>query len=102
MNSRLHGYLGLANRARKALIGEAINKGWSKGRMYLLIIARDASLGTQEKIEQKARHYQIAICYVESKAELGLALGYDEVSAIANSDRNLANKIQEVIKEETK
>jgi hypothetical protein len=32
MNNRVSGYLGLANRAGEALVGEAITKVWSSGR----------------------------------------------------------------------
>jgi len=101
MNTRLHGYLGLANRARKALVGEAIVKTWEKGKIKLLIIALDASERNAEKLTLRALDSHIATLRLMSKAELGSALGLSEVSAVAITEPGLARRIIEVIEEET-
>jgi ribosomal protein L7Ae-like RNA K-turn-binding protein len=100
MSNRLHGYLGLANRAGKALVGEAIIKVWEKRKIHLLLIAQDAKSRTVEKLVKRAQEQNITIKYVLSKAELGLALGFNEVSSIALCDKGLAQQIILVIKEE--
>jgi len=102
MNNRINGYLGLANRAGKALVGEAITKVWVKRKIYLLIMAEDAMSKTQEKLAKIAREQNITIIYAFSKAELGHALGFDEVSTVAISDKGLASAIISVIKEDNK
>ncbi len=102
MNNRVSGYLGLANRAGKALVGEAITKVWSKRKIYALIMAIDAASKTQEKLAKLAHQQNVPTIYAFSKAELGRALGFEEVSTVAISDRGLASQIISVIKEDNK
>lgn len=101
MNERLSGYLGLANRAGRALVGEAIAKLWTKRKIYVLITANDAHSNTQTKLVQLAKQADITIIYMASKAELGQALGFNEVSSVAITDKGLAQQIIAISKEET-
>ncbi|MFA5421507.1 MAG: ribosomal L7Ae/L30e/S12e/Gadd45 family protein [Bacilli bacterium] len=100
MNDRVHGYLGLALRAGKALVGEAIIKVWSVRPIYLLLIAVDATSHTQNKLAARARDEKVTVLHAYRKAELGRALGFDEVSSVAISDKGLAQQIIDVIKED--
>ena len=102
MNERLRGYLGLANRAGKALIGEAIAKMWTRKKIFLLIMASDAHSNTQAKLAHAAELDKILVIRLSSKAELGQALGFDEVSTVAIIDKGLSQAIIDVIKEEEK
>lgn len=102
MNNRVSGYLGLANRAGKALVGEAITKVWSKRKIYLLIMALDAVSKTQEKLAKLAREQNVTTIYAYRKTELGHALGFAEVSTVAISDKGLAAQLISVIKEDNK
>jgi len=102
MNERLRGYLGLANRAGKALVGEAINKMWTRKKIFVLIMANDAHSNTQAKLAQAAEVDHILVLRLASKAELGQALGFAEVSTVAIIDKGLSQAIIDVIKEEVK
>lgn len=102
MNERLRGYLGLANRAGRALVGEAIVKMWTRKKIFVLIMADDAHSNTQAKLVQAAKIDNILVIRMASKAELGQALGFDEVSSVAIIDKGLAQAIIAVIKEEVK
>ncbi|NCA96690.1 MAG: 50S ribosomal protein L7ae [Bacteroidia bacterium] len=102
MNERLRGYLGLANRAGKALVGEAITKMWIRKKIFLLLMADDSHSNTQAKLAQAAEIDHILVIRLANKAELGQALGFDEVSSVAIIDKGLARAIIAVIKEEEK
>jgi len=100
MNERLRGYLGLAHRGRKALIGKAIYEESSRRKIFAIVLANDAQSTTQDKLVARAKTTNIPVYFAGSKAELGQALGLREVSSIAISDKGLATQIIAVIKEE--
>ena len=70
MNNRVSGYLGLANRAGKALVGEAITKVWSKRKIYLLIMALDAVSKTQKKLAKQTLEQNLKTIYAYRKTLL--------------------------------
>ncbi|MGB4430453.1 MAG: ribosomal L7Ae/L30e/S12e/Gadd45 family protein [Limnochordia bacterium] len=106
MNSRnnnedkFYSYLGLATRAGKAVSGEdAVEGAVRRGRVLLMIIARDASQNTRRKFSALARNYQVPAAIAGSKALLGQAMGKAPRAVVGIADRNFAKVIGENVRE---
>ncbi len=91
------GFLGLLNRGGALLIGDALRLGIKKAS--LIVLAEDAKDATKRFYEEKASFRAIPILWMESKEELGHAIGYDEVAAIGVKDQKAARKLAALLKE---
>lgn len=99
MNEALiYNYLGIAQRAGKIVSGEntLINKG-NFQKYTLLIIANDASQAVKKKFINKAINNNIHYLLFGNKENLGKAIGKSPRTVLALTDRNLAQKIMELI-----
>jgi ribosomal protein L7Ae-like RNA K-turn-binding protein len=94
VNEKTLGFLGLLYRGREVVIGEAILEKMPKG--FLLLLASDAASGTVREYLPKAEHAGVKTLTLATKAELGRALGHDEVSAILILSKKAAAKILQV------
>ena len=72
-------FLGLLNRGGKIVFGPGLEH--SLGKANLLLIASDAS--SPSKMQDKAVAAGIVTISTYTKAELGQALGYEELSFVA-------------------
>jgi ribosomal protein L7Ae-like RNA K-turn-binding protein len=93
-NEKTLGFLGLLYRGREVVIGEAIIEKMPKG--FLLVLAADAAGNTVREYLPKAEHAGVPTLTLATKAELGRALGHDEVSAILVLSKKAAAKIIQV------
>ena len=77
-------FLGLLNRGGKLRIGEDC---LHSRRPALLLIASDASANSKKKYLEFALSRNLRALENHTKAELGLALGYEELSAVLIEDQ---------------
>ena len=91
-------FLGLLNRGGKTLIGDIIYKKIDK--VYLIIIARDASSNTKKALMDKVLSYNIKVSFVDSGDELGQALGFQNLSAVALTDIKASKRYLEKVEKE--
>lgn len=99
MNENLvYNYLGIAQRAGKIVSGE--NTLISKGNFHkytLLIIACDASPAVQKRFTSKAGNNNIDHLLFGNKESLGKAIGKSPRTVLALADRNISQKIMELM-----
>ncbi len=98
MDKKLAGYIGMACRARKILIGDTAIKAIQKKDAKIVLLAEDCSLNTQKKVFDKCTFYQVKVLKVESKAELAYTIGRADVSFVAVVDEGFAKAIQNCLK----
>ncbi|KUO52281.1 MAG: hypothetical protein APF76_04395 [Desulfitibacter sp. BRH_c19] len=94
----VYNYLGIAQRAGKIVSGE--NTLLSKGnfnRYMLLVIATDASEAVKKRFVNKAINNKVEYLLFGDKEKLGLSIGKSPRTVLALIDRNLSQKIEELI-----
>jgi len=94
----IYNYLGIAQRAGKIVSGE--NTLMSKGNFHkytLLIIANDASQAVQKKFINKASNNNVKHLLFGNKENLGQAIGKSPRTVLALADRNISQKIIELM-----
>lgn len=90
--------LGLANRARKVISGEElVVKEVRNGKAKLVLLSSDASSNTEKKITDKCKFYNVPLKKVESREQLGHAIGKDHRVVIAVLDSGFANKLKTLL-----
>ncbi|MFA6801099.1 MAG: ribosomal L7Ae/L30e/S12e/Gadd45 family protein [Acholeplasmataceae bacterium] len=83
--------IGLAFRARKIVIGTDMTLAYlPKNKVYLIILATDASLATKKKIYDKAKTYQVDVLEVVSSQQLSQALGKFGIKVIGVMDQGFS------------
>ncbi|MCP8969035.1 YlxQ family RNA-binding protein [Ectobacillus ponti] len=86
--------LGLANRARKIISGEElVLKEVRSGKAKLVLLAGDASDNTRKRVTDKTTYYHVPLQYVDSRQNLGHAIGRDERVVVAVLDDGFAKKL---------
>lgn len=98
MDNKLAGYLGIAQRARKLLIGETAMKAIQSKEAKLVLIAEDCSLNTQKKILDKCTTYQVEVIKIAHSADLSYAIGRGHIVLVAISDDGFAKAIRNCLK----
>ena len=96
--NKVYNYLGIAQRAGKIVSGE--NTLMSKGNFYkyaLLIIASDASPTVKKRFFNKAENNNVDYLLFGTKESLGNAIGKSPRTVLALADRNISQKIMELI-----
>ncbi|WP_093687393.1 L7Ae/L30e/S12e/Gadd45 family ribosomal protein [Sporolituus thermophilus] len=90
--------LGLAQRAKKVISGEfAVEKAVRSRQVKLLLVAEDASYGTQKKYRDMATYYQVPLSVKLSKEKLGFALGKSARAAVAVTDDGFSKALLELL-----
>jgi ribosomal protein L7Ae-like RNA K-turn-binding protein len=87
MNPQVYGFLGLL-RGGKLLIGSSLLE--AVGKAKLILLAEDASANTQKAALDKAHYRDIPVLMLPSKAALGQALGFDQISVVGVLDKAAA------------
>ncbi|MDY6430182.1 MAG: ribosomal L7Ae/L30e/S12e/Gadd45 family protein [Bacilli bacterium] len=91
-------FLGLLNRGGLTLVGDTLDKKFSK--VKLLILAKDASVNTKKSLIDKANYYNVKFVYIDSAEELGYSLGFNKLSAVGIIDGKAAKRFKEKYEEE--
>jgi ribosomal protein L7Ae-like RNA K-turn-binding protein len=87
--------LGLACKARKLRLGfTATSVAVKKGEIQMVIMAKDSSPHTREKIERLCKQYRVDIYYIADQAKLGQALGKHSQTVVGISSRDMALAIK--------
>lgn len=96
-NKKILGLIGLAARARKICFGaDSVELEMKKKKVYLVIIAEDASDRTKEKFGKLCKEYKIPII-IEGEIEiLSQAIGKSNKAIIGVEENNLAKEIQKI------
>lgn len=98
MENKLAGYLGIAQRARKLLIGETAMKAIQSREAKIVLVAEDCSLNTQKKILDKCTTYQVEVIKVKHSADLSYAIGRGHIVLVAVCDEGFAKAIRDCFK----
>lgn len=94
---RIERLIGLGVRSRGAVIGtEQVRDSARRDRLQLAVLASDASDHSRSKLLPLLRARRISFIEFPSAAELGAAVGREQVAAVGIVDRQLAKGIQEV------
>lgn len=96
-NKKILGLIGLAARARKICFGaDSVEQEIKKKKVYLVVIANDASDRTKDKFNKLCEEYKIPII-IEGEIEiLSKAIGKSNKAIIGIEESNLANEIQKI------
>lgn len=95
---KIAGYLGIATRARKIVIGDSAIKAIQKKDAKLVLLADDCSANTQKKVLDKCNSYQIQVVTGMRSIDLAYAIGRAEISFVAVCDDGFAKAIQNCLK----
>ncbi len=89
--------MGLAARARKVCFGaDSVALQIKKKKVYLIIVAKDASDRTKDKFRNISYEYEIPII-IEGEIEiLSKAIGKSNKAIIGIEDSHLASEIQKI------
>ncbi len=83
--------LGLALRARKVTIGTELTiNALRQGKVFLILLASDASSNTIKKVTDKAKTYQVEVVMDYSSDELSHAIGKRDIKTIGITDRGFS------------
>ena len=96
-NNKILGLIGLAARARKICFGaDSVEQEIKKKKVYLIVIANDASDRTKDKFEKLSTTYKIPII-IEGEIEiLSKSIGKSNKAVIGIQDSNLAKEIEKI------
>lgn len=97
INNKILGLIGLAARARKVCFGaDSVALQVKKKKVYLIIVAKDASNRTKDKFRNISDEYDIPII-IEGEIEiLSKAIGKSNKAIIGIEDSHLASEIQKI------
>lgn len=96
-NKKILGLVGLAARARKICFGsDSVELEIKKKKVYLTIVAKDASDRTKSKFEKLCKEHNIPII-IEGEIEiLSKSIGKSNKAVVGIEEVNLANEIQKI------
>ena len=93
-------FLGLAKRAGNIVEGYSrCDQQRNKKHFFLIIISNDASNSTRKKFKNHCTAKNIELIEDFSKEELGFAIGREEVKILAITDKNMAEKLMFLYRE---
>lgn len=97
IDNKILGLMGLAARARKVCFGaDSVALQIKKKKVYLIIVAKDASDRTKDKFRNISYEYEIPII-IEGEIEiLSKAIGKSNKAIIGIEDSHLASEIQKI------
>ena len=97
INNKILGLMGLAARAREVCFGaDSVELQVKKKKVYLMIVAKDASDRTKDKFRNISYEYDIPII-IEGEIEiLSKAIGKSNKAIIGIEDSHLASEIQKI------
>lgn len=91
MGNKILSLAGLAARAGRIASGEfSVEKAVKTGRGHLVIVAEDASANTKKKFSDMCSYYQVPVIFMQTKEELGKAIGKEFRASVAVLDAGFA------------
>lgn len=95
---KIYSFIGLARKAGKLALGEALaEQAIKRGKAQLVIVAKDASDNTRKKIETALFGKNIPMLRFGSREKLGHMLGKSFFSVIAVTDKGFSEEIKKMI-----
>jgi ribosomal protein L7Ae-like RNA K-turn-binding protein len=96
--TRVRRLLGLGLRARTVVVGvPQVRVAVQKGRVECAVVADDASPHSRSKVVPLMQARRVQVVDGVTAAELGYAVGRQQVAVVAVLDRSLARGIREAI-----
>ena len=90
-NKKVLNLIGLATRAGKTASGEfSTEKAVKSGKACLVIVSEEASDNTRKKFANMCTYYQVPICFLGKKDELGHHMGKEMRASLAILDEGFA------------
>ena len=97
INKKILGLMGLAARARKVCFGaDSVEMETKRKKVYLIIVAKDASVRTKDKFIKICDEYNIPMILEGEMESLSKAIGKSNKAIIGIQDSNLASEIQKI------
>ena len=97
INKKILGLIGLAARARKISYGsDSVEINIKKGKIYIIIVAEDASSRTKDKFKKLSNDYKIPFVEIETIENLSKAIGKSNKAILGIEDINLSKEIQKI------
>jgi len=97
-STKICGLIGIATKAGKIVAGtDACIEEIQKGKIKLILVAKDASDRTRKTFEEEAKKYQITIYMILSIEELSKAMGKVNKAVIGIKDIGFSKKIISII-----
>lgn len=101
MEGKSYNFLGLAQRAGKAISGEAgAEAHLHRGKVKLVILAEDASDRTKRFFSDLAANHKTSVLIAGTKLKLGLALGKSPRSIVVITDDGFARRLEQLLGDE--
>lgn len=83
--------VGLAYRARKVTVGTDLTlTDLRKGKVFLVILAQDASDLTKKKVHDKGKFYHVEVIESLTSLEISQAIGKKDIKVIGITDRGFS------------
>lgn len=98
--NKFFNFLGLAKRAGNIIEGYSkCDEQRNRRDFFLVIISDDASNSTRKKFKNHCEAKNIQLIEDFSKEELGSSIGREEVKVLAITDKNMAEKLMFLYRE---
>ena len=98
MTNKVYGLLGISMKAGKLTFGtDSTIDMLSRGKIKLIIVAKDSSERTTRHFEEKCLEYNIPFYIFGSKEEISKSIGKDNKTVIGIKDKNLAEAIKKIL-----
>ena len=97
INKKIIGLIGLAAKARNISYGaDSVEIQVKKKKVYLIIVAQDASDRTKERFKNISEKYKIPLIIVGKIEELSKAIGKSNKAILGVENLNLSKEIQKI------
>ncbi|MGL4849084.1 MAG: ribosomal L7Ae/L30e/S12e/Gadd45 family protein [Clostridium sp.] len=101
--NKFFNFLGLVKRSGNLIEGYSkCDEQRNRARLKLFIISKDASESSKKKFLKHCEEKKIPYIEDFNKEELGASIGKEEIKILAIKDKNMANKLLSLYKEDPK
>ena len=96
-NKKILGLIGFAAKARKICYGaDSVEQEIKKNKVFLVLVANDASDRTKEKFVKLCKQNKIKIIIADEIENISKAIGKSNKAIIGIEESNLAREIQKI------
>lgn len=100
-SQKFYSFLGLCQKSGQLVSGETgVNSEFKKNNIKLLILAEDISENTKEKYLYQAKKRKVESIVLGNKDLLGSAIGKNYRVIVGIKDKNMAENLMKIYKEE--
>lgn len=100
MENKILNIIGLANRARKLVIGtDTVEKSLQSGKAKYVFVASDSSENTVDKFRKKCFYYNTPLSIDFTSEELSKAIGKENCKVIAICDQGFTKSLEKIVKD---